>query len=118
MHLSSKPKTSRRVAGMLRSVSIAVCCAAVLSGGVFAQSKQPTRTKRAVSPDARAQRRAKQRPARKKPGALEMNPNAKWSCANTTITLEPVWRGAKELTFPFKIRNVGTEDLRIKARGG
>jgi hypothetical protein len=47
-----------------------------------------------------------------------MNPNAKWACDNQTVTLEPVWRGNKPLTFAFNIRNEGTEDLKIRARGG
>jgi hypothetical protein len=46
------------------------------------------------------------------------NPNAKWACDNTEVTHEPVWRGMKDLTFSFDIRNAGTEDLRIRAKGG
>ncbi len=49
---------------------------------------------------------------------LKMNPNAKWACDQQMVLLEPVWRGAKTLTFPFSIRNDGTADLQIKAKGG
>lgn len=49
---------------------------------------------------------------------FEPDPNAKWVCAENTVTLEPVWRGAKSLTFDFDIKNGGTADLRIRAKGG
>ena len=48
---------------------------------------------------------------------LVPDPNAKWACDQTTVTLESVWRG-KPLVFAFDIRNEGTADLKIKARGG
>ncbi len=47
-----------------------------------------------------------------------MNPNAKFACDQMTAKLSPVWRGGSKLTFPFDIRNEGTEALRIRARGG
>jgi len=56
----------------------------------------------------------------KKRGAktdLTPNPNAKWACDQKTVVLDPVWQG-KKLNFTFKIRNEGTADLRMKARGG
>lgn len=49
---------------------------------------------------------------------FEMNPDAKLVCENRVVTLDPVWRNGKNLTFPFEIRNGGTADLRIKAKGG
>ncbi len=55
---------------------------------------------------------------RKTKSKFEMNPDAKWACDQQTATLEPVWRDEKTLTFPFLIRNEGTADLRIRARGG
>ena len=58
---------------------------------------------------------AKKRKTKRK---FEMNPDAKWACDQQTATLEPVWRGEKTLTFPFLIRNEGTADLRIRAKGG
>jgi hypothetical protein len=45
------------------------------------------------------------------------NDNAKWSCAQQTVTLEGALAG-KPLVFAFDIRNEGTEDLKIKAKGG
>ena len=63
---------------------------------------------------------AKSRGAKKrtKRAPMTMDPGAKWACNNTTVTLKPVWRGEEKLTFNFNIRNEGTADLRIKARGG
>jgi len=49
---------------------------------------------------------------------LQMDPNAKFVCENSIVTLNPVWRNGKDLTFPFKIRNDGTADLKIQAKGG
>ncbi len=54
----------------------------------------------------------------KKNPKFKMNPDAKWACEQQMAMLEPVWRGEKTLTFPFLIRNDGTADLRIRARGG
>ena len=47
-----------------------------------------------------------------------MDPNAKWVCEQPLAVAEPVWRGDKAVTFNFNIRNEGTADLKIKARGG
>ena len=47
-----------------------------------------------------------------------MNPDAKWACDKQEVALEPVWRGDQQLTFGFDIRNEGTADLKIKAKGG
>ncbi len=74
-----------------------------------------------VKPDRRGKADAARRAAAKKRKGrikFEMNPDAKWACDQQTATLEPVWRGAKTLTFPFLIRNDGTADLRIRAKGG
>jgi len=56
-------------------------------------------------------------PSRGASGA-QMDPNAKFVCENSEVTLDPVWRNGKDLTFPFKIRNDGTADLKIQAKGG
>ena len=52
-------------------------------------------------------------------GKVDMtpNPNAKWACAEQTVTLTSAWRGQK-LNFNFKIRNEGTAALHIQAKGG
>ena len=57
---------------------------------------------------------------RKRGGAaqFEPNPDAKWACDKQTVTQEPTWRGSQQVTFGFDIRNEGTADLKIKARGG
>ena len=66
---------------------------------------------------ARSKRRAASKKRKSKP-KFQMNPDAKWSCDQQLVTLEPVWRSGKTLTFPFLIRNEGTADLRISAKGG
>ena len=40
-----------------------------------------------------------------------------WVCDKPSITLDPVWRG-EPLVYKFSFRNDGTEDLRVKLRGG
>lgn len=49
---------------------------------------------------------------------FQPDPNAKWACDKTEVVLAPVWRGSKSLTFSFDIRNEGTADLHIRAKGG
>jgi hypothetical protein len=53
-----------------------------------------------------------------KKASFKTDPNAKWVCENTVVSVDPVWRGNKKLTFDFQIRNDGTADLRMKAKGG
>ncbi len=67
---------------------------------------------------ADAARRAAAKKKRKAKAKFVMNPDAKWACDQQTSTLEPVWRGEKTLTFQFSIRNEGTADLLIRAKGG
>jgi hypothetical protein len=71
-----------------------------------------TGTSRKYDPERRKAPRPKRKPA------FEMDPNAKWACDETVASLDPVWRGDKKLTFNFDIRNEGTADLKIKAKGG
>ncbi len=78
-----------------------------------------------VKPDPKARAKAKANAARKAAAKkrkaksrFKLNPDAKWFCEQQTATLEPVWRGESTLTFPFLIRNDGTADLRIRAKGG
>ena len=107
-------------------------CAALLCGGVMAQP-QPSAKQPGPKPDptAKAEPASKAKPGKKrqairgrssrkgpKASNFKMNPNAKWACDKQTVTREPVWRGDKQLTFAFDIRNEGTENLKIKARGG
>ncbi|MBN1511080.1 MAG: hypothetical protein JXB13_03625 [Phycisphaerae bacterium] len=47
------------------------------------------------------------------------DPNAKWACDKTEVVLEPMWRGTNTtVSFDFTIRNEGTAELKIKAKGG
>ena len=89
------------------------------------KSKVEKKVQRAVRPQVNTNRKgqgdAARRAAAKKRKTkrqFEMNPDAKWACEQKTATLEPVWRGEKTLTFSFMIRNEGTADLRIRAKGG
>ena len=49
---------------------------------------------------------------------FELDANAKLICEQTTVTAKPVWRGRDKLTFGFQLRNAGTADLQIQAKGG
>jgi len=53
------------------------------------------------------------------PGAAgqKKDSKARWVCEKPTVTLEPVWSG-QPLVCDFVLRNDGTENLTIKARGG
>jgi|WetSurMetagenome_2_1015567.scaffolds.fasta_scaffold728328_1 hypothetical protein len=51
------------------------------------------------------------------PGDVTQNSNAKWVCEETTVTLPAVAAG-KSMSFVFNIRNEGTEELKINAKGG
>ena len=85
-----------------------------------AEKLQP-RVKSKVNADRKRKANAARRAAAKKRKSkrkFQMNPDAKWACDQQTATLEPVWRGETTLTFPFLIRNEGTADLRIRAKGG
>ena len=71
-------------------------------------------------PKAKPKRKTKPRPRKRAPKKAQYkpDPNAKWACDQMTVELPPVWRGKKKLTFSFDIRNEGTANLRIGARGG
>jgi hypothetical protein len=49
---------------------------------------------------------------------FEPDPNAKWACDERTATVEPFWPSEGNPTFRFQIRNEGTADLKIRAKGG
>lgn len=42
---------------------------------------------------------------------------ARWVCPQTSVEIEPVWRG-DQIECPFIIRNEGSANLEIKAKGG
>jgi hypothetical protein len=51
--------------------------------------------------------------------SFEPNPEAKFVCAEMTVTAEPTWRTpTNTVDFAFDIRNEGTEVLQIRAKGG
>ena len=41
----------------------------------------------------------------------------RWVCPNANVTIDPLWRG-EQIACSFVIRNEGTADLDIKAKGG
>ena len=99
----------------------------LLGGHALAQPQPPTSTggAAAIQADSSPQpkRKGKTTPVRagrrpRRGSSFKMNPKAKWACDKQTVTQGPTWRGAKSLTFEFDIRNDGTEDLRILAKGG
>ena len=100
---------------------------AMMAGLVFAQPQpkdagkkaEPKAVKRVI-PKKPLKRTSNRGALRKKSGRqpMQMDAKAKWACENTTITLEPIWRGPKGIECSFDIRNDGTAPLHIQARGG
>ena len=87
-----------------------------MTGAASSQTEvAPQPAKKAV-PATRPVNRVK-RPPRATAG-FEMNPNAKWACNETTVVQPPVWRTKGKITWEFEIRNLGTADLQIRAKGG
>ncbi len=57
--------------------------------------------------------------ARARGRQLTPDENAKWSCDTLHATAEPIWRSSgKSVDFVFNIKNEGTADLHIRAKGG
>ena len=116
--------TTRMPGWGLGTLGLAFLGAAVLAGPTVANpppEKAEPKVKRKVPRRPGSQvtpTRGKSSPRAAQRSAFEMDPAAKWACDKTSVTLEPTWRGAKNLTFNFDIRNEGTADLKIKARGG
>lgn len=117
----------------MRTFCVSVLCLAMFTGFTLAQSTAPAPKPKAeppAEPKAKSEVTPKgkltptitpKRPSgRRSPKgpAFEMNADAKWACDQQTVTLEPTWRSDKPITFAFDIRNDGTADLEIKARGG
>ena len=123
---------SHRSAVFACALCVALPGLGLLGGHALAQPQPPTPVPASTSnaaptieskPNVQPKRKGKAIPtpsAKRRPRAstFAMNPNAKWACDKPTVTQGPTWRGAKNLTFEFDIRNDGTEDLRIRAKGG
>ncbi len=71
-----------------------------------------------ATPAPRAKKKAPAPRRRANSSDFQPDPKAKWSCKETTVTRDPVWRGEQKLTFNFFIVNEGEGDLRIRAKGG
>jgi len=122
--------THSRIPGRLPALTVVVTCLAVFAAGyALAQTgtigspgrASPEITSKA-KPGGGAASKAKVGSAQEATGSGDSgsttNPRPKWACDQQTVTAKPVWRGEKNLTFAFKIRNEGTADLQIKATGG
>jgi|GEM_PF-2465403 len=111
-----------------RCVSIVALWTVVISAGsAFAQTPtkaQPPNPKAGIESKGKPSGKRSAMPVKKgarargKRAALKPDPNAKWVCDHTTVTIDPVWRGPKGVSFTFDIRNNGTAPLLIKAKGG
>mgnify|MGYP000317228014 CR=1 FL=1 len=118
-----------------RIISIGLICAVLLGGQAFASSGPPVKKKKATPslPAKTAAKAGEVKTIKPAPGGeaihksidttlrdhpFELDANAKLVCEHTTVTAEPVWRGRDKLTFSFNLRNAGTADLKIKAKGG
>jgi hypothetical protein len=135
MHFRSEQQTIR-----LQTVMLGLALTGVLFGTVWAD---PPATQPAGSPAGQAPAEKKDPPAAKTGLAEQVrepagqtvtpapqrartprseyppDPNAKWACDKTEVVLDPIWRKANAtLSFDFTIRNEGTADLKINAKGG
>ena len=85
------------------------------------EPKTQTPTKAEVQSQAPARPRPTRRPQtprRKGRTKYTLDPDVKFACAETTVTLPPLWRNNGEVTFGFDIRNEGTANLKFTAAGG
>ncbi len=97
MEMRFDPGVQGRRSRSLRSLAVAVACVAAFTGHALAET---------TAPDAASEATA------------EAAAQPKWACDQQTVAVDPVWRGKSSLTFPFEIRNEGTADLKINAKGG
>ena len=115
--------------GNLQALTVVVACVALFVGYAMAQTGKTagsvpasTEVTSKAGPTGGATSKAEAGSAKEAAGSLDsgtmVKPRPKWACDQQTVTAKPVWRGEKNLTFPFKIRNEGTADLQIKAAGG
>lgn len=119
--------------GRLRSAVVVVAAFALTSAGhAFCQTvdkpkknnpslsqsepKGKTAAKCKTGPTATANRQGSDKPDMTQ-GLSPKHAGPRWACDETTIIRKPVWRG-EPVVCDFKVRNEGTEDLQIKARGG
>ena len=137
MPTKSEPRTYGRSPSVVPALSIGLLCVAVFAGYAWAQGKptdpepkgkaEPPVTVKpapkskgtsAVRPDSKSKPPSPVKNRGRASSTFQMDPNAKWVCDQLTAALEPVWRSDKSLTFTFNIRNEGTADLKIRAKGG
>jgi len=130
-----KPPLRKRPVHPGHGLWSALLCCAMLGGSAFAWAGPPVKKNppaddavRSKEPqtaeDEADQPKSEQKAVRKRIDArlrnhpFELDPNAKLVCEQTSVTAKPVWQGRDKLTFTFHLRNAGTADLKIKAKGG
>jgi hypothetical protein len=129
LELSAASFTQLRIPGNLPALVVAAACLAVFAGYALAEtgtirnsgpagSEITSKAGPAGGATSKAEVGSAQEAAASGDSGSTTNPRPKWACDQQTVTVEPVWRGQKSLTFAFKIRNEGTADLQIKAIGG
>ena len=136
------PSSSTRFVRAMRPMRVlgaGILCTVILAGYSLAEAKPPRAKSAARSGEApKAQtdtgsedtptaqpgairKPTPPRPARaKRKGApnFVMDPNAKFVCEEPVQSLPPTWRGGQDPTYSFDIKNTGTADLKILAKGG
>ena len=70
-----------------------------------------------VTNHAAAQCAGGENPKVKTAKARSVGGSVQWVCDKPTVTIDPIWRG-EQIACSFSIRNEGTGDLKIKAKGG
>ena len=114
---------------------IAALCVILLAGHAVAQQPPGQKSKSASAESKREVKRVEgvnqqpsvspkaklEDPRRDKKTAkgqsLTPDPDAHWACAQLVLDVGDIWSG-DQTKFVFKIKNEGTSDLRLKARGG
>jgi len=111
----------------------AVLCAALMTSLAVAQqspksvsgtssAKAAVQKDKPVTPPAKAKIKAKKEgcgggTVPSQGMSLEPVAGARYACEQPIVNLEPVWSGGS-MEFVFTIKNEGTADLNIKAKGG
>ena len=134
MRETSGPNGNHRSLGLASVFYASFLCVALCGGYALGQSEPstpPPGSKPGAASAIESTRKPMPKPIKRRKAVhgrsvrtgprsrkFAMNPNAKWACDKQAVTLEPVWRGGEALKFEFDIRNEGTENLKIRAKGG
>lgn len=104
--------------------TILLACAATLSASDPPPTTQPAKPPVLDQPAGAADQDSdpdSAGPTDSAPGSttqpVEARKGPVWACSERTIQTEPVWAG-QDVSCTFTIRNEGTTNLKIKAKGG